>query len=505
MPEFKRVLIANRGEIAVRIIRALDTLGIDSVAVYSDADSFAAHVSIADRAFNLPGVYPVDTYLNANKVIEIALKAECDAIHPGYGFLSESSEFSKLCEDNSIKFIGPSPHTLSISGNKLECKKLVESRGVPVIPYSREPLESWEGASKIASEIGYPVLLKSAFGGGGRGIKEAKSRSDLKESFESSQREAVSAFGRFAVFLEKKLVKPRHVEVQILASDDSSDIIHLGERECSIQRRYQKLIEMSPSPIIDDESRKKISDYALRAASAVNYANAGTVEFLRDSASGEFYFIEINSRLQVEHPVTESVTGLDLVALQIGIASRKKLPLRQREVQFRGCAIECRINAEDPLRDFIPVSGRVDYLQMPSGVGIRVDTALALGSEISPYYDSLVAKLVSWADDFETARMRSLTALRELSIVGLETTIPFCALVLADPSFISGDISTGFIEDREIIQRLRSEREALLPEDLAIAAIVLSRNRSFESKSNETRRRARSHMPYSGERFADAI
>ena len=327
----------------------------------------------------MPGVYSNDTYLNEKSIIEIALKAECDAIHPGYGFLAESKEFSQLCKDNSIKFIGPNPEALTLSENKFECKKRVESHGVPVIPYGAEPVENAEEASKVAAEVGFPVLLKAAYGGGGRGIKEAKSKDEVKESFESSEREAKEAFGRFAVYIEKKVVRPRHIEVQVLASDDSSEVVHLGERECSIQRRYQKLVEVTPSPVVDAETRKVITEYALKAARAIRYSNAGTCEFLRDSETGKFYFMEMNSRLQVEHGITEMITGVDLVSSQIHLASKNKIPFSQSSVNFKGCAIECRINAEDVLSGFIPQSGKIEYLRLPEGPGIRVDTGIAEG------------------------------------------------------------------------------------------------------------------------------
>ena len=504
---FKRVLVANRGEIAVRVIRALRLNGMESVAVFSDPDATSMHVEMADRAYHLPGAYPTETYLNARRIIDVALKAECDAIHPGYGFLSETNEFSKLCRDNSIKFIGPRPETLEISGNKLECKKLVESRGVPVIPYSKTPMETWEEASKFASEFGYPVLLKSAYGGGGRGIKEARSRSDLKDAFESSKREASASFGRFAVFVEKKLVHPRHIEVQILASDDSNEVLHLGERECSIQRRYQKLVEISPSPVIKNEDeRKKLTDFAILAGRAVKYSNAGTVEFLRDSPSGEFYFIEINSRLQVEHPVTEAVTGLDLVTMQLDVASANKLPLTQKEIQFRGSAIECRINAEAPEAGFIPATGKVGRLKIPHGPGVRVDTALREGLEVSPYYDSLLAKLIVWGDNFETARRRALVSLEEFVITGVETTINFYKEVLAHESFAAGKLHTGFIDETKIIEKMIAKRDHPEARDLALASIVLSLNTTPTILKSSPRR----NMPFlmgnaTAGRFSDAV
>jgi len=482
MQEFKRVLISNRGEIVVRVIRALDALGIESVAVYSDPDASSPYLTYADKAYRLPGSYSADTYLNQEKMIELALRTECDAIHPGYGFLAESAEFSQLCRDNSIKFIGPNPEALRLSENKLECKKIVESNGVPVIPYSPEPVENAEDAARTATDIGYPVLLKAAYGGGGKGIKEAKSRKEVKEAFESSEREAKEAFGRFSVYIEKKITGPRHIEVQVLASDDSREAIHLGERECTIQRRYQKLVEMTPSPVVDEEARKKITGYALRAASAVHYSNAGTCEFLRDSSTGNFYYMEMNSRLQVEHGITELLTGVDMVVSQIQVASRNKLPLSQSSISFRGCAIECRINAEDPLSGFSPTTGEIEYMRLPGGSGIRVDTALAEGALVSPFYDSLIAKLMAWGQDFDQARKRALTALREFAIVGVDSTIPFHMEVLSDPAFSAGQFDTGFVDEAGIIPRLRQRvnEEETTPEKFAIAAFLLSKSQLGE-------------------------
>jgi acetyl-CoA/propionyl-CoA carboxylase len=486
LKEFARVLVANRGEIALRIIRALKTLEIESVAVYSDVDVSAMHVFEAERAFRLKGVYPKETYLNSKKIIEIARSADCDAVHPGYGFLSENADFSSLCRQNSLKFIGPSPETLLVSGNKLECKKIADAKGIPVIPYSQEPLEDPKQAMKFASEIGFPVLLKSAYGGGGRGIKEAKTKEQVKEAFESSKREASSAFGRFAVYVEKKLERPRHIEVQILASDDSAEILHLGERECSIQRRYQKLVEISPSPIVDEETREQVCSRAVSMGKAVKYSNAGTVEFLRDSSSGEFYFLEINSRLQVEHPVTELVTGVDLVVSQIHLAKGKRIPFKQNDVSINGSAIECRINSEDPNSDFVPVTGSVDYLRMPGGPGIRVDSALYNGLEISPYYDSLLAKLISWGSSFDQARRRELTALNEFKIVGLSTTIPFHIEVMRSKEFANGSLSTSFIEESGINKKLTRRKSESDFDQFAAAALILWSSRENKPDLKKT-------------------
>src|SRR5487761_184328 len=504
MREFRRVLVANRGEIALRIIRALKTLGIESVAIYSDADATALHVLEAEKAFRLPGVYPKDTYLDSRQIIEIARKADCDAVHPGYGFLSENAHFSRLCRENSQKFIGPSPETLETSGNKLACKKIADSNGVPVIPYTREPLEDAKEAIRYSSEIGFPVLLKSAFGGGGRGIKEARSKEDVTQAFESSKREAKSAFGRFAVYVEKKLKRPRHIEVQILASDDSSEILHLGERECSIQRRYQKLVEISPSPVVDEKTRELVAQRAISMAKAVRYSNAGTVEFLRDSETGEFYFLEINSRLQVEHPVTELVTEIDLVASQIEIAKGKRIPFKQNDIKIRGSGIECRINAEDPLSGFTPETGSVDYLQIPSGPGVRVDTALNEGLEITPYYDSLLAKLIAWGLSFDQARKRELAALNEFKLIGVRTTIPLHRQVMANQSFAKGDISTSFIDESGIMERLSEEVNF---DRFAVAALLLSKEqfKHHSQRATTEAQRPRWQKEMRGGRFVDGL
>jgi acetyl-CoA carboxylase biotin carboxylase subunit len=512
LPEFRRVLVANRGEIALRVIRALKTLGIESIAVYSDADVSALHVREADLAYRLNGLFARDTYLNMEKILDIANKSNADAIHPGYGFLSENARFAKYCEENSIKFIGPSSKTLEVSGDKFACKKLAEKNRVPIVPASKEPVADSKEAARIAEEIGFPILLKSAFGGGGRGIKEANSKDEVREAFESSEREARSAFGRFEAFIEKKLVKPRHIEIQIIASDDSNEIIHLGERECSIQRRYQKLVELSPSPVMDSDTRLKVAGYAIRVAKAVNYSNAGTIEFLRDSKTGNYYFLEVNSRLQVEHPVTELLTGVDIVGTQIQVASKRKLPLGQNDVRFRGSAIECRINAEDPLSDFAPSSGRIGYLHLPSGPGVRVDTALFEGQEIPPYYDSLLAKLITWGENFDEARRRMVVALDEFEIADVETTIPFHRKVMKNKLFSQGKINTSFVEESHILNKLLEEEQEQprLESDYIIAALLLSKNQFAEPPRAQAaygaERRVIPRNPgTSGGRFIDPI
>jgi acetyl-CoA carboxylase biotin carboxylase subunit len=510
MAEFDRVLVANRGEIALRVIRALKTLGIESIAVYSDADVSAIHVTEADRAYKLEGVFASETYLDIGKIIEIARKSDSDAVHPGYGFLSENARLARQCEENSIKFIGPSSKTLEFSGDKFACKKLAEKKRVPVVPASKEPVADSEEAAKVAQEIGFPILLKTTFGGGGRGIKEAKSKEEVKDAFESAQREAKSAFGRFGAFVEKKLLKPRHIEIQVIASDDSSEFIHLGERECSIQRRYQKLVELSPSPVMDKETRLKVADYAIRVSKAVNYSNAGTIEFLRDSETGNYYFLEVNSRLQVEHPVTELVTGVDIVGTQIQVASKKKLAIKQKDVRFRGSAIECRINAEDPISDFAPSTGRIEYLHIPGGPGIRVDTALFEGQEISPYYDSLLAKLICWAENFDQARERMIVALDEFKVAGVETTIPFHKQVMQNSSFSSGKMDTSFMEESNVMSELLKEAKSQSEDNYLIASFLLSKNQFAEMPKAVARHGSESRINFprsemAGGRFIDPL
>ena len=507
MREFDRVLVANRGEIALRVLRALRALEIESVAIYSDADVTSRHTAEADRAYPLPGTAPSDTYLRADRIVEIARKSDADAVHPGYGFLSENAEFSQLCRDHSIRFIGPSPEALATSGNKLECKKLAASKGVPVIPYTPEPIEDATQAARFAEEIGFPVLLKSAFGGGGRGIKEAKNREEVREGFESAQREARSAFGRAQVFLEKKLVRPRHIEIQVLASEGAEEVVALGERECSIQRRYQKLLELSPSPVVDDATREHVTGYARTILKAVGYSNAGTVEFLRDSRDGRFYFLEINARLQVEHPVTELVTGIDLVTSQIAVARTGRLPFHQAEVRPRGVAIECRINAEEPLADFMPGTGTIEYLHLPAGPGIRVDTGLFEGMEVTPYYDSLLAKLVAWGSAWEEARRRTQVALDEFRLVGVPSTIPFHRAVLADPTFARGELSTSYIEESGVLSRLAEESHRAPMDRLAVAALLVSKNQFQGGPGRAEPSGSRPRPPFldRGGRFVDGV
>jgi acetyl-CoA carboxylase biotin carboxylase subunit len=439
----KKVLIANRGEIALRIIRTCKEMGVQTVAVYSDADRTSLHVQHADEAYNIGPSAPRESYLSIDKLIQVARMAKCDSVHPGYGFLSENPEFARRLKQARINFIGPSRSSIAAMGDKLEARRLVKEAGVPVVPGSVAPVRSTPKATKEADRIGYPILLKAAGGGGGKGMRIVSGSKEFRGAFESARREARSAFGDDRIYLEKYLRDPRHIEVQILF-DHYGNGVHLGERECSIQRRFQKVIEESPSPIVDPEFREKITEAALSAARSCKYFNAGTVEFLVDEEMN-FYFLEMNTRLQVEHPVTEMRTGVDIVEEQIRIASGEHLRFRQAGITPRGHAIECRIYAEDPSNDFMPSVGRIDCLRTPMGNGVRVDSSIEERTEISYYYDPLISKVVCWGADRRKAINRMIRSLREYVIGGVKTTIPFCLFVLSHPSFRKGVYDTGFL------------------------------------------------------------
>src|SRR5918912_900190 len=430
------ILIANRGEIALRVIRACRELGIKSIAIYSDEDARSAHVKRADEAYHIGPAAASESYLNINKIIEFAKSVATDAIHPGYGSLSENEKFAEICEKNGIIFIGPKSKAMELTGDKMKCKAVMEKAEVPTVPGSDGIIEDVEKAADVANRAGYPVLLKSAFGGGGRGIRLANNEKQLRQEFEMASAESRAAFGKAALFVEKYLQRIRHIEFQLIR-DSHGNSRHLFERECSIQRRHQKLIEMSPSPVVDQKTRDHVGEIAVRAAIAVDYLNAGTAEFLRDE-DGNFYFIEINSRLQVEHPVTELVTGgIDLVKLQIAIAQGDEILFKQEDLKMHGCAIECRINAEDPFYDFAPSVGPVPNCNLPYGPGVRVDTYLYPGCLVSGFYDSLVAKLIAWGRDFEEARIRTRNALNEFRIEGVNTTIPLYKTIMEETNFIN--------------------------------------------------------------------
>ena len=441
---FEKVLIANRGEIALRVIRACRELGIESVAIYSEADRDALHVMAADEAICVGPGPSSGSYLNIPNIISAAVLSGADAIHPGYGYLSERAQFAEICETHGIKFIGPSVHAIEQMGDKVAAKRAMAQAGVPVIPGSLEPIESDEEAIALAEEIGYPVIVKASAGGGGRGMRLARSRAELERVLGPARSEAGAAFGSDALYVEKYLEAPRHVEIQILA-DEHGNVIHLGERECSIQRRHQKLIEEAPSPVIDDEVRRRMGEAAVLGARAVGYANAGTVEFLVDR-DRNFYFLEMNTRIQVEHPVTEWVTGIDLVKEQIRIAAGEKLSIRQEDVRLNGHAIECRINAEDPERGFMPSPGTVRFYHAPGGYGVRVDSAVYSGCVVPPYYDSLVAKLIVHASDRQSAIDKALAAVDEFRIEGIKTNAAYLKQILEHPKFRAGELSTDFIE-----------------------------------------------------------
>lgn len=446
--KFNKILIANRGEIAVRIIRACKELGIFTVAVYSEADRSAMHVRMADEAYCIGPTASKDSYLNFANIMSVATLTEADAIHPGYGFLSENADFAEICEKCNITFIGPSHDAISRMGDKSEAKATMKQAQVPVIPGSEGLVESVEEAISIASEIGYPVIIKATAGGGGKGIRIAENEENLIQQLTSAQQEAKNAFGNAGVYLEKYLTGMKHVEIQIMA-DKHGNVVHLGERDCSIQRRRQKLIEEAPCPILTQDIRSAMGEAAVRAAKAVKYSGAGTLEFLL-APDGKFYFMEMNTRIQVEHPVTEMITGIDLIKEMIHVAKGHPLSFSQKDIKINGWSIECRINAEDPNKNFMPSAGQVSFYLPPGGLGVRVDSAVYSGYTIPPYYDSMVAKLIVWAPTREEAIARMKRALSEFTIEGVQTTIPFHLKLLNHPGFINGHHDIKFLEEHSI-------------------------------------------------------
>lgn len=443
---FNKILIANRGEIAVRIIRACKEMDIRTVAVYSEADRDSLHVKLADEAFCIGPAQSMRSYLNKVNIISAAEVSGAEAIHPGYGFLAENAEFAEICESCGIKFIGPTPEALENMGAKAVARETMIKAGVPVVPGTEGVISDPDEALKVAREIGYPVMIKASAGGGGKGMRIAHSKHDMLKALQTAQTEAGAAFGNSEVYIEKYVEEPRHIEFQILA-DNYGNTVYLGERDCSIQRRNQKLVEEAPSSAITPELRKKMGETAVRAAKAVNYSNAGTVEFLLDK-DNNFYFIEMNTRIQVEHPVTEMVTGIDLIKEQIRIAAGEKLGYSQKDVKINGWAIECRVNAEDPNRNFMPSPGVITAYHAPGGIGVRVDSAVYEGYQIPPYYDSMVAKLIVWGRDRNEAINRMRRALEEYEIEGVKTTIPFHLRILDNAFFQRGDFYTNFIQRR---------------------------------------------------------
>ena len=444
----KKILIANRGEIAVRIIRACREMGIETVAVYSEADKEALHTQLADEAVCIGPAPSKESYLNMERIISATIVSGADAIHPGFGFLSENSRFAELCEQCHITFIGPGSEVIAKLGNKQEARNTMIAAGVPVIPGSTEPIYDVETGSREAEKIGYPVIIKAALGGGGKGMRVADTPEEFAESFRTAQKEAQMAFGDDTMYIEHFVRHPRHIEFQILA-DEMGHVIHLGERDCSIQRNHQKMIEESPCAAISEELRKKMGEAAVKAAKAAGYVNAGTIEFLLEK-NQKFYFMEMNTRIQVEHPVTEWVTGIDLVKEQIRIASGLPLSYRQEDVQLKGHAIECRINAENPAEGFRPSPGLITDLYLPGGKGIRVDSAVYSGCTIPPYYDSMIAKLIVWAQNREEAIRKMQSALGEVIIEGIDTNVDYQYEIFNHPDYLSGNIDVEFIENKVI-------------------------------------------------------
>ena len=468
----KKILIANRGEIAVRIVRACSEMGITSVAIYSDADRHALHVKKADEAYNI-GSDPVQGYLNAHNIVNLAVASGCDALHPGYGFLSENPMLAEICARRNILFIGPNADVIRMMGDKVQARKAMIKAGIPVTPGSEGNLRDVEAARQLAAQIGYPVMLKATNGGGGRGIRRCDSEAELLKNYDRVVSEAGKAFGKPEVFLEKCIVNPRHIEVQIMA-DQHGNVIHLFERDCSIQRRNQKLIEIAPSPQLTEAQRQYIGKLAVTAARAVDYENAGTVEFLLD-ADNQFYFMEMNTRLQVEHTVTETITGVDIVQEQIRVASGLPLQYQQEDIQHRGFAMEFRINAEDPKNGFLPSFGRITRYYAPGGPGVRTDAAMYSGYVIPPYYDSMCAKLTVWSLTWEGVIERGRRALNDMTVFGVKTTIPYYLEILGNNTFRSGHFDTSFVESHpELINYATGKPPEILA--AAIAAAISAHN-----------------------------
>lgn len=493
---FKKILISNRGEIAVRIIRACRDMSIAPVAVYSDADRVALHVRLADEAYLIGPAPSVDSYLCIDRIVDAAVACGADAIHPGYGFLAENADFARAVESAGIVFIGPGADAMDLMGSKTSARVVAAKASVIAVPGTTESVTSFEDARAIAAALGYPVMLKASAGGGGKGMRLVLSEDELHSAIEGAQSEAQSAFGNAEVYLEKAIEKPRHIEIQIFA-DQHGNVVHLGERECSIQRRHQKVIEESPSPINDHDLRDRMGAAAINVARSVNYIGAGTVEFLLSDATREFYFLEMNTRLQVEHPVTELVTGIDLVREQIMVASGAPLSFKQEDVRWLGHAIECRVYAEDPDNDFLPSPGRITFLRVPSGPGIRDDGGVTANSEVSIYYDPLISKLVAWGHDRAEAIDRLRRALDEYSVGGIKTTLPFFRKVVRDREFIEGRLDTGFIsrftERCEAASVKKDEPKEEQFRDMALIAAALeyskiagtgSSNRPHREESN---------------------
>lgn len=485
---FKKILIANRGEIAVRVIRACRELGIKSAAIYSDADKTTLHTRLADESYYIGSSPAHESYLNKEKILKLVKEIKADAVHPGYGFFSENSDFIKSLEQNKITFIGPSSKSVALMGSKTEARKLMSKNNVPIVPGTTEAVKSVKDALIVSKEIGYPVLLKAAAGGGGKGMRKISNSSEIESAFESTKREALKSFANDEIYIEKFIESPRHIEVQIFG-DKQGNYVHLFERECSIQRRHQKIIEEAPSSFVDDATRQKITSAAIDAARACNYFNAGTVEFLMDSKKN-FYFLEMNTRLQVEHPVTELITGLDLVKEQISVAAGNKLSFKQKDLHINGHAIECRIYAEDPFDNFLPTTGTIINYTQPAGPGIRVDSGFQVGSQIGIHYDPLISKLVCWSEDRHSAINRILRALNEYIVGGLTTNISFLKLIINHPSFRAGKFDINFLNDDFMnrLDELSNDQKKVKSEKAAaiLAALLKSKSSLNNHKANHT-------------------
>jgi len=477
----EKVLIANRGEIALRVIKTCKALGIKTVAVYSDEDINSLHVKKATESYHIGEAAPAKSYLNQEKILEVMLSSGTDAVHPGYGFLSENDDFARLCEKNKINFIGPSADSMNLCGDKMRCKEAMLKAKVPTVPGSPGLVKDADEAEKIANEIGYPVMLKSVYGGGGRGIRIVNTDQELQDGYETVTAESIAAVGKSAIIVEKFLEKTRHIEYQ-MCRDHHGNAVHLFERECSIQRRNQKLIEQTPSPAVDEAKREEIGELVVKAAEAVDYTNLGTAEFLR-ADNGEFYFIEINARLQVEHPISEMVSGLDFVKLQLDIANGEPLPFKQSDLKMNGYAIECRINAEDTFLDFAPSTGPVPDVTIPSGPSVRCDTYLYPGCTVSPFYDSLMAKLCTWGQTFEESRLRMLNALNDFYIQGVETSIPLYKTILKTDEYKNGQLTTDFLKRFGIIDRLKEDlKNQRKDKQLAAIAAAVMHSTFYQSR-----------------------
>ena len=477
---FSKVLVANRGEIAVRINQSLHAMGIDPVAVFSDPDSGAVHVATARDSVRLPGSAAEDTYLNMTRIVQAARDSGAEAIHPGYGFLSENPEFARACAAAGIAFIGPSPASMEALGDKLRSKEISLAAGVPVVPSSVECLPGDMVVDEFVEDVGFPVLVKAAAGGGGRGMRLVSRREELEQGMELASREAQASFGDGRVFLERYITNPRHVEIQVLA-DSSGHTIHLDERECSIQRRHQKIIEETPSPALTPDLRRRMGEAAIAVAREAGYVNAGTAEFLLEPHTGEFYFLEMNARLQVEHPITEAVLGLDMVEWQVRIAGGEPLALTQADVEPRGHAIECRIYAEDPYRDFVPSTGRLVRWRPPGGPGIRLDSGVVQGDEVSIYYDAMLAKLIAWAPTRELSLGRMEEGLSRFLALGVITNIPLLRSVIRHPQFQAGEYDTGFLEWNPAVTRPAGSGERV---ELAMALAAWASRQPTEVPSS---------------------